>query len=109
MHIVNPVVKRMGIPNEKVYLLNPTDTYGPHASIWKLRGEETIMPRQLSPEECKKTTAFRCYSSGTTGRAKGVETTHFNIGSVLQQYLDTAGERVTNDKIYLCFLPLYHM
>ena len=109
MHIVNPVMKRMGLSDDKVYLLNPTDTHGQLSSIWKLRGKESIEPKALSEEECKRTTAFRCYSSGTTGKAKGVETTHYNIGSVLQQYLDTAGERVTDDKIYLCFLPLYHM
>jgi len=109
MPVVEPVIKRMGLPKSRVFLLDPEDTYQDLKSIWSLSGKETMKPRPLSEAECRTTTAFRCYSSGTTGKAKGVETTHYNIGSVLQQYLDTAGERVTNDKIYLCFLPLYHM
>lgn len=109
MPVVEPVIKRMGLDKSKVFLLNPSDSYQGLKSLWTLSGKETISPRRLTEAECRKTTAFRCYSSGTTGKAKGVETTHFNIGSVLRQYLDTAGERVTPDKIYLCFLPLYHM
>lgn len=40
---------------------------------------------EYTPEEVKNTTAYICYSSGTSGKQKGVETTHYNVvANVLQ-------------------------
>ncbi|RIA90938.1 AMP-dependent synthetase/ligase [Glomus cerebriforme] len=43
-----------------------------------LISEKEVNPVEYS-EEAKSTTAYLCYSSGTTGKNKGVETTHFNM------------------------------
>jgi acyl-CoA synthetase (AMP-forming)/AMP-acid ligase II len=50
------------------------------------------------------------YSSGTTGLPKGVMLSHFNLVANVYQAL-TPGEysAITEDDIFLCFLPLYHI
>ncbi|KAG1742529.1 AMP binding protein [Suillus lakei] len=48
-------------------------------------------------------TVYLCYSSGTTGQPKGVETTHYNIVSVLE-ITQTCGV----DVLFGC-LPYYHI
>ncbi|KAF8070774.1 AMP binding protein [Lyophyllum atratum] len=54
-------------------------------------------------------TVYLCYSSGTTGKPKGVETTHQNITSVLQIVQTTFPElNVGNDSV-LGILPFYHI
>ncbi|KAF5322581.1 hypothetical protein D9619_001914 [Psilocybe cf. subviscida] len=58
--------------------------------------------------ESTNETVYLCYSSGTTGKPKGVETTHKNITTVMDIVaagvaLDPKGERM------LGFLPFYHI
>lgn len=52
-------------------------------------------------------TALLCYSSGTTGKPKGVETTHKNIIAVL----DVGAANYPKDvgTVVLGFLPMYHI
>jgi len=53
------------------------------------------------------TTAMMCYSSGTTGLAKGVESTHFNVTS-----LATINKVVLPwrpDDVAMSVLPMYHI
>ncbi|CAI2172452.1 4263_t:CDS:10 [Funneliformis geosporum] len=72
------------IPKSKIFLFDEEEINGirPFSS---LISEQEINPIEYSPEEAKLTTAFLCYSSGTTGKNKGVETTHYNIVSNLAQ------------------------
>ncbi|KAG6884240.1 hypothetical protein C0993_000185 [Termitomyces sp. T159_Od127] len=54
-------------------------------------------------------TVYLCYSSGTTGNPKGVETTHLNINSV-QECLKPAFPKLSSDKdLMLAMLPFYHI
>ncbi|WVQ85050.1 hypothetical protein IAT38_007214 [Cryptococcus sp. DSM 104549] len=53
-------------------------------------------------------TAYLCYSSGTTGRAKGVETTHHNITSQLQCVAPSI-EPITDKDVFLAILPFSHI
>lgn len=48
------------------------------------------------------------YTSGTTGRSKGVMLTHNNLTSDVFA-LSTACEQITHDDVFLSFLPLSHM
>jgi len=61
---------KCGIADHNIYVMEEED-YGRHKSIWSLAGYEELEPRRLSPREVKQQTAFMCYSSGTTGKAKG--------------------------------------
>ncbi len=51
------------------------------------------------------------YSSGTTGLAKGVMLTHFNLTANLDQCFETEGEAAltTEDDVVLVHLPLFHI
>lgn len=53
-------------------------------------------------------TVFMCYSSGTTGLPKGVETTHTNIVSVVQMSVPVFPQR-RNEDIMLCVLPFFNI
>ncbi|WVQ85015.1 hypothetical protein IAT38_007179 [Cryptococcus sp. DSM 104549] len=53
-------------------------------------------------------TAYLCYSSGTTGRAKGVETTHFNMTSQIQA-VTLSFEPMKENDVMLGMLPNSHI
>ncbi|TFK23578.1 AMP binding protein [Coprinopsis marcescibilis] len=54
-------------------------------------------------------TVYVCYSSGTTGRPKGVETSHKNVCSVLGMTHALWKGCDTERDVYLAILPVYHM
>ena len=64
-----------GIPKHNIYVMEEED-HEQYRSIWSLAGKEELEPRRLSPQEAKERTAFMCYSSGTTGKAKGGAVKH---------------------------------
>lgn len=69
---------------------------------------EAIDVPLLKPEE-EKETAYLCYSSGTTGLAKGVETSHHNITSQVQA-LNLVYEPLKPGKdVVLGLLPFGHI
>ena len=59
-----------GILERNIYMIEeePCEQF---KSVWSLVDSEELEPRRLTPQEAKERTAFMCYSSGTTGRAKG--------------------------------------
>ena len=57
-------------PQELIYMTE-SDDCDEFKSIWSIAGEEEPEPAKLSPSEAKELTAVMCYSSGTTGKAKG--------------------------------------
>jgi acyl-CoA synthetase (AMP-forming)/AMP-acid ligase II len=63
----------------------------------------------IEPSESNDRLSFMCFSSGTTGRAKGVMTTHRNLVSNLQQWLVHVPEDAGGNAITVTFLPLSHI
>ncbi|KAF7965136.1 hypothetical protein HWV62_45418 [Athelia sp. TMB] len=111
-NIALQAAEKCGIPNKDVYVLEPEDlTRGglQFKSIWSTMGSEELEPRRLSAQEARERTAFMCYSSGTTGRAKGVESTHYNITSVILQTMAAEPASYTKHERWLAILPLYHI
>ncbi|WWC62792.1 uncharacterized protein I303_105389 [Kwoniella dejecticola CBS 10117] len=53
-------------------------------------------------------TAYLCYSSGTTGKGKGVETSHHNITSQVQA-LNCSYEPIKYKDVILAMLPFSHI
>ncbi|KAF7334756.1 4-coumarate--CoA ligase-like 7 [Mycena sanguinolenta] len=53
-------------------------------------------------------TAFICYSSGTTGKPKGVETTHQNVTTFLDASRDLFRDAQSENNAVLGFMPFYH-
>jgi len=54
-------------------------------------------------------TALMCYSSGTTGLAKGVETSHYNLVSLITMGKCTIPSPGPRPHVALCVLPMYHI
>ncbi|KAI8084129.1 uncharacterized protein B0P05DRAFT_536257 [Gilbertella persicaria] len=68
------------------------------------------VPVELTAEETKDSVAYLCFSSGTTGRSKGVMTTHTNMTSNILQYcaLDHAFVNGNKDRM-IGVLPFFHI
>ena len=99
------------VPADRIILLCQTTSRPAALSQFKCIEELWAEPTEmapLKPGEEHETTVL-CYSSGTTGRAKGVETTHYNITSQLQAY-NLGGEQLDPHKdVAMGFLPFGHM
>jgi long-subunit acyl-CoA synthetase (AMP-forming) len=54
-------------------------------------------------------TTLLCYSSGTTGLAKGVETTHLNLVAIMCMFPTVFIDTVPGKDKMLGFLPGYHI
>jgi acyl-CoA synthetase (AMP-forming)/AMP-acid ligase II len=63
----------------------------------------------ISPQEAKSRIAFLCFSSGTTGRSKGVQTSHKNMTSNMQQWQKHIPEDWSSPSINIAFLPFNHI
>lgn len=67
----------------------------------------TLKREERFDGEKSNETVYLCYSSGTTGKPKGVETTHRNISAVLDMVLPLFPR--ANADIHLGILPFYHI
>jgi 4-coumarate--CoA ligase len=95
------------IPHKNIFLFGNEEIRGirPYSS---LISEKEMDPVEYSPEEVKSNTAYICYSSGTTGKNKGVETTHFNMVANLSQiyaYVDDIDDKA----IFIGVWPIFHI
>jgi long-chain acyl-CoA synthetase len=75
-------------------------------SVMKTQGPRPSCDK-FEPAVSPESTATIVYTSGTTGDPKGVVLTHANI--VTNALANIARFRVTQDDVYLSFLPLCHM
>ena len=108
--LLSNVIKAAAAANiheTNVFLFGDIEINGikPYSS---LISEREANPIEYSPEEARSTTAYLCYSSGTTGKNKGVETTHFNIVANLAQ-IYAHEDDVDVDTIYIGLLPFFHI
>ncbi|OAP59373.1 hypothetical protein AYL99_06671 [Fonsecaea erecta] len=63
----------------------------------------------IEPSEAEDRLCFMCFSSGTTGRAKGVMTTHKNLTSNMQQWDAQLPSETTGKSTTVAFLPFSHI
>ncbi|KAJ7099957.1 AMP binding protein [Mycena belliarum] len=54
-------------------------------------------------------TVLLCYSSGTTGKPKGVETTHQNLTTIVDMNITTFPHLKEGEQPIIATLPFYHM
>ncbi|KAJ3299367.1 hypothetical protein HDU76_006320, partial [Blyttiomyces sp. JEL0837] len=100
------------IPNDRILLL-PTG----NSDNQEFRYIQDVYSVQYPPvvtftkEEIWNQPAYLCYSSGTTGRSKGVETTHRNLVSNVLQFVvfQRAMKEVRPDDVWTGVLPFYHI
>ncbi|CAG8726057.1 4402_t:CDS:2, partial [Acaulospora morrowiae] len=95
------------IPHSKVFLFGneEVDGFQPCSSLFVDRDFEPI---EYTPEESKNTTVLLCYSSGTTGKSKGVETTHTNMIASVRQMVSFETEFGPHN-IFMGILPFFHI
>ncbi|CAI2174496.1 11998_t:CDS:2, partial [Funneliformis geosporum] len=107
LHVVIKAAAAVNIPESKIFLFGDEEVNEilPYNSLF---GEREAIPVEYTPQEVKETTALLCYSSGTSGKQKGVETTHFNMVANVLQILAIEQEAHPGI-IYMGVLPFFHI
>ncbi|KAJ3338549.1 hypothetical protein HDU93_009397 [Gonapodya sp. JEL0774] len=115
--------RSVGIPTEKILLFSRNEqdpsqrgfpTIKELIKEWgskRKRGELVLRNFRLG-KEAKERIAFLCYSSGTTGRSKGVMISHRNVIANVCQMNSFEAKRLaaaTQEEILLAVLPFYHI
>ncbi|KAF9904141.1 hypothetical protein EC991_002976 [Linnemannia zychae] len=97
--------KICGIKKEHIFLFGGKDDAG-HKAYQSIFAKRLATPVKIDMDDI----AYLCYSSGTTGKSKGVMLTHRNITSNLVQIMSYDAEVIKQkDLVILGFLPLYHI
>ncbi|KAG2173429.1 hypothetical protein INT44_008781 [Umbelopsis vinacea] len=102
--------KLAGIPKSNVFLFDDREIDGVQPYTKVLLADQEMEAVEYTYEEACSTIAYLCFSSGTTGRSKGVMTSHMNIASNLTQLSQhTKGTVDVATDRYLGVLPFYHI
>ncbi|KAK3831028.1 MAG: hypothetical protein J3R72DRAFT_469082 [Linnemannia gamsii] len=97
--------KICNIKREHIFLFGGKDDAG-HKAYQSIFAKRLATPVKIDMDDI----AYLCYSSGTTGKSKGVMLTHRNITSNLVQIMSYDAEVIKEkDLVILGFLPLYHI
>ncbi|KAJ1337075.1 hypothetical protein BSLG_006835 [Batrachochytrium salamandrivorans] len=100
--------KRVGIPADRIFVL-AEHPIGSLRTFSSLLSELPLPTITFTSDELKNTPAYLCYSSGTTGRSKGVITTHRNmVANVLQMSSFDMDAKSPAD-LWMGVLPFYHI
>ncbi|KAG0249590.1 putative fatty-acid--CoA ligase FadD10 [Mortierella polycephala] len=106
--------KKVGIPMNRILLYGDAEVDGfrPYSATFPPADTPESQLAQvvnLNGQPALETTALICYSSGTTGKSKGVELTHVNFISNTVQVTPMEGDIPMNENIQLAVLPMYHI
>ncbi|KAG0167527.1 hypothetical protein DFQ30_005988 [Apophysomyces sp. BC1015] len=100
----------VGLPKNRVFIFGEKAVNGIQPYTRVFMGHRQAIPVELTKEEAKETVAYLCFSSGTTGRSKGVMTTHANITSNLLQLMPIEDSAInSNVDRMIGLLPFFHM
>lgn len=105
-----PLLKA-SFPTSRVILLcEPSSTPAGYQTVWDiLPPPQGTYTAQRFDRADAQTTAWLCYSSGTTGLPKGVMTSHFNITSQVQAGNIGFQRMKPNRDVVLGFIPYSHI
>ncbi|KAI1296067.1 putative fatty-acid--CoA ligase FadD10 [Mortierella claussenii] len=106
--------KKVGIPASKILLFGDqqVDGFKPYSSTFPPEStpeSQLASVVNLDGQAALETTALICYSSGTTGKSKGVELTHVNFISNTAQVTPLEGDVGMHENIAMAVLPMYHI
>ncbi|CAO3667457.1 unnamed protein product [Rhizopus stolonifer] len=100
----------VGIPKSNIFVFGEQVVRGilPYTQVLLSNRRATI--EELSPEDADDRIAYLCFSSGTTGRSKGVMTTHTNIiANILQYSALEAGHLNGEHAKMIAVVPVFHI
>ncbi|KAF4573439.1 putative NRPS-like protein biosynthetic cluster [Pleurotus pulmonarius] len=78
-------------------------------NIWDMQDGSELHVAELLAEQAEQTTALLCYSSGTSGRPKGVKTSHYNLTSAILQMQALSPLSYGPQEVWIACLPLSHI
>ncbi|KAL0085515.1 hypothetical protein J3Q64DRAFT_1101923 [Phycomyces blakesleeanus] len=101
--------KVVGLPANRIFVFGD-DTINGVLPYSALLGDRLAIPVDYTEKEAAESVAILCFSSGTSGKSKGVMTTHTNITSNMEQYYASEREEI-NPSIdrALGILPFFHI
>ncbi|KAI9591922.1 hypothetical protein BDF19DRAFT_453492 [Syncephalis fuscata] len=106
--LAKEVAVNTNIPLNRIIITNAWDGNTPKTEVdgcvtvrGLLQGAKEADLIELDVDEVRNTTAVLCYSSGTTGKPKGVELTHYNI---VRWWVT-----LPSQDIQVNFLPFFHI
>ncbi|KAI9474120.1 MAG: hypothetical protein EXX96DRAFT_529259 [Benjaminiella poitrasii] len=101
---------RAGIPETRIFVFGDENVDGIASFEKTLLRDRRAVPKMLTHEEAKDKVAYLCFSSGTTGKSKGVMTTHANVTSNTLQWtsIDDPFVDKDNDRM-MGVLPFFHV
>ncbi|CAO3703640.1 unnamed protein product [Rhizopus stolonifer] len=102
--------KKVGIPKDRIFIFGDETIQGVQPFSSALIKQRKVTLVDLTHEEAKEKVAFLCFSSGTTGKSKGVMTTHGNMTSNIAQFIMTERPFVDPKKDKMMgVLPFFHI
>ncbi|KAF9581771.1 hypothetical protein BGW38_001098 [Lunasporangiospora selenospora] len=106
--------KQVNIPENKIFLFGEqvVEGFQPYSATFPPESTPENQLAQvvnLNGQSSSDTTAIICYSSGTTGKSKGVELSHFNILSNCCQLRPFESEIHPHNNDTIAVLPMYHI
>ncbi|KAI8142249.1 hypothetical protein BJV82DRAFT_616104 [Fennellomyces sp. T-0311] len=100
---------QVGLPHDRIFVFGYKAVRGclPFLALMGSRRAEIV---KFTPAEAKESTAYLCFSSGTTGPSKGVMTTHANMAVNILQYYAADGPFIDGSKdSTFVTLPFFHV
>ncbi|KAF9906980.1 hypothetical protein BX616_000556 [Lobosporangium transversale] len=106
--------KKVGLPLSKIFLYGnkEVDGFKPYSATFPPENtvEDLLAPvAELKGKDATETIALICYSSGTTGKSKGVELTHFNLISNIMLIIAMERGIDIQGVAFLDVVPMYHI
>ncbi|CAO3593102.1 unnamed protein product [Absidia cylindrospora] len=100
----------VGIPRRNILVFGQETIQGilPYTSV--LMKERRAVVTALTPEEARSRPCYLCFSSGTTGKSKGVMTSHTNAisAAAMIMYMEDYNDPNVNSRRGINCLPMFH-
>lgn len=108
--VAREAIKGTNVKEGSIYVLPGVDgkVKSGHKSYEELRGKPDFKPVKTSADKIRSAVAYLPFSSGTTGKGKGVAISAANITAVSQQLNEVKG-LFDGPETVMGVLPLYHI
>ncbi|KAI7863085.1 hypothetical protein BDF14DRAFT_1847711 [Spinellus fusiger] len=104
------VAQISGVPLKNVFIFGDVAVKNIQPYTKRLLVNRKAAIVDLEGDESKNTTAFICFSSGTSGKSKGVMSTHLNVASNIEQiYGASPNTYDANIDRAISMLPFFHI